>query len=75
MVTGRAIADPPLPALIDKYHVTDEEREACSGDAIRLCSAAYPDEDALIRCMKLNRSQLSGACIAAFNNGLHRRHL
>jgi hypothetical protein len=64
-----------LPKLDDKYHVTNAERAACSEDAVRLCSAAYPDEDALIACMKANRSQLSNACMVAFDAGIHRRHL
>ena len=33
-----------------KYQVTDAERAACEGDALNLCSAAYPDEDALLAC-------------------------
>jgi hypothetical protein len=70
-----ALADNGLPPLKDKYHVTEQERAACSTDAVRLCSDAYPDEDALIICMKANRSQLSGACNAAFDAGLRRRHL
>jgi hypothetical protein len=63
------------PPLNDKYHVTEQERVACSSDALRLCSQAYPDEDALISCMKTNRSQLTPACVVAFDAGIRRRHL
>ena len=63
------------PALRDKYHVTAEERAACSQDAVRLCSSAYPDEDALIVCMKASHAQLSPQCQTAFDTGLKRRHL
>ncbi len=70
-----AAADPSLPPLRDKYHVTEAEKAACSGDAVRLCSDAYPDEDALIVCMRAKRAELSSACVAAFESGLKRRHL
>jgi hypothetical protein len=70
-----AAADPSAKTLHDKYHVTDQERAACSGDALRLCSQAYPDEDALILCMKANRSMLSNACVVAFDAGLRKRRL
>ena len=68
-------ADPSVRSAHDKYHVTEQERAACGGDALRLCSQAYPDEDALIVCMKANRSMLSNACVVAFDAGLRKRRL
>ena len=59
----------------DKYHVTQEERAACTDDAARLCSSAYPDEDKLLACLKMNRESLSSICLVAFDAGLKRRHL
>ena len=62
-------------APIDKFGITDQERAACTADAIALCSTAYPDEDKLLACMKLNRGSLSGGCRIVFDRGLQRRHL
>ena len=63
------------PAPTDKYHVTDEEKAACTTDAISWCSDTYPDEDKLLACMKTNRRALSANCQAVFAAGLKRRHL
>ncbi len=59
----------------DKYHVTAEEREACQEDAVALCSAAFPDEEMLLACMKTNRVQLSAGCRTVFEAGLRKRHI
>ena len=61
--------------ISDPFHVTDEEKAACTQDATRLCISAYPDEDKLLSCMKENRSALSPACLKAFDAGVKRRHL
>lgn len=62
-------------AAPDKYNVTPEEHAACDDDAARLCSDAYPDEDKLIACMRLNRSDLSRTCRSVFESGMRKRHL
>ena len=62
-----------LAETTDKYHVTPQEKAACTEDAVRLCIQAYPDEDKLIVCMKTNRSQLSPGCLVVFDAGLKRR--
>ena len=67
-----AASEPPLN---DKYHVTPAERAACSNDAVKLCLNAYPDEDALIGCMKANHDQLSRQCQIAFDLGVKKRRL
>ena len=59
----------------DKYHVTEQERAACTDDAARLCSSAFPDEDKLLVCMKTNRDALSANCLVAFDAGVKRRRL
>jgi hypothetical protein len=41
---------------------TPEQEQACSGDAMRLCSADIPDVDRITVCMIRNRSQLSPGC-------------
>lgn len=58
-----------------KYKVTAVERAACTPDAVRLCSDAYPDEDRLLTCMKAKRDQLSSTCQPVFDAGVKRRRL
>lgn len=66
----------PLPALAqDKYRVTADEKAACQGDAAKLCSNAYPDEDALLTCMRSNVGRLTEGCRATFVAGLRKRGL
>jgi hypothetical protein len=50
------------PAAGQAY--TQEEQQACSGDAFRLCGSEIPDIDRVTVCMVRNRSQLSPACRA-----------
>jgi hypothetical protein len=45
---------------------TQEEQQACSGDAFRLCSAEIPDVDRFTACMIRNKSQLSPECRVYF---------
>lgn len=59
----------------DKYRVTDAEKAACKSDAVKLCSAAYPDEDALLTCMRSNVGQLTAGCRSTLVAGLRRRGL
>ncbi len=59
----------------DRYHVTEQEKAACTEDAARLCISAYPDEEKLLSCMKDNRASLSPNCQVAFDAGIKRRHL
>ena len=66
----------PLPVSAqDRYEVTDAEKAACRDDAVKLCSAAYPDENALLSCMKSNVSQLTRGCRSTFVAGLRSRGL
>ena len=43
---------------------TQEEQQACSGDAFRLCGSEIPDVDRVTVCMVRNRAQLSPGCRA-----------
>ena len=66
----------PLPALAqDRYQVTNAEKAACQDDAVKLCGAAYPDENALLSCMKSNVGRLTTGCRSTFVAGLRRRGL
>lgn len=58
------IAAVTLPSLSHAY--TDEEQQACSGDAFRLCGAEIPDVDRVTVCMIRNKAQLSPGCRVFF---------
>jgi hypothetical protein len=45
---------------------TDEEQQACTGDAFRLCSAEIPDVERVTVCMVRNKSRLSPGCRVYF---------
>jgi hypothetical protein len=47
---------------------TPEQEQACTGDALRLCSADIPDIGRVTACMVRNKSQLSPACRAHFTS-------
>jgi hypothetical protein len=53
----------PLPAAA----YTQEDIEACTPDAIRLCQQAFPDKGRVVLCLVKNRRQLNSACTLAFN--------
>ena len=46
---------------------TQEDVDACTPDAMRLCTAAMPDENRVTACLVQNKQQLSPACIAVFD--------
>ena len=73
MVTASQAEAPANPP--SKFNVTPKEKAACMQDAVRLCIQAYPDEDALISCMRTNRANLSPNCLTVFDAGLKRRHM
>jgi hypothetical protein len=47
---------------------SDAAREACTPDAMRLCSEFIPDEGKVKSCMLSRRSQLSEACRLAMRS-------
>jgi len=58
---------------------SDATREACTPDAMRLCSDVIPDVTKVTACMKAKSSQLSQACRVAMRGepsakGRHRGH-
>ncbi len=57
---------------------TPEARQACTPDAMRLCSDFLSDVSQTTRCMMAKRAQLSPACRAAMGRGTshraYRRH-
>lgn len=52
--------------LTESHAYTQEEQQACSGDAFRLCGPEIPDVDRVTACMIRNQSQLSPECRVFF---------
>ena len=53
----------PLPATA----YTQEDADACTPDAMRLCQDAIPDASRVALCLVQNKRQLSPACTIVFN--------
>ncbi len=53
----------PLPAIA----YTQEDANACTPDAMRLCQNAIPDASRVALCLVQNKRQLSPACAIVFN--------
>jgi hypothetical protein len=45
---------------------TDQQREACTPDAFRLCGAYIPDVDRITTCLRDNGPRLSRRCYDVF---------
>ena len=41
---------------------TDQERDACRKDTVRLCADVKPEDGPMLNCLKTNRQKLSAAC-------------
>jgi hypothetical protein len=52
------------------FEPTAEQREACTGDAFRLCSSAIPDVARITACMAANKASLSPRCRVVFDAGV-----
>ncbi|MEY9879870.1 hypothetical protein [Bradyrhizobium sp. USDA 329] len=61
---GLALAVLALPRAGFAY--TQEEQQACSPDAMRLCSEFVPNVDAITACMIKKKAQLSPQCRVFF---------
>ncbi|MBR0853924.1 hypothetical protein [Bradyrhizobium liaoningense] len=51
------------------FAYTQEEQQACSPDAMRLCSEFVPNVDAITACMIKKKAQLSPQCRVFFRAG------
>lgn len=51
--------------------VPQDVQQACTPDAMRLCSQFVPDVAKITACMKAKHAQLSAACITAMRGGRH----
>ena len=56
---------------------SEEVRQACTPDAMRLCQEFIPDVAKITRCMMSKRSQISAPCLAAMRSqgGRHRKRV
>jgi hypothetical protein len=52
---------------------SEDATQACTPDAMRLCSEFIPDREKVRTCMLHKRSQLSEACRAAISSGKKER--
>ena len=64
LMLATALAVSTLPAAAQGY--SQEQQQACTPDAMRLCGAYIPDVDRITVCMIQNKSQLSPGCRAHF---------
>lgn len=55
-------------ALPARAQGTDEQREACTPDAIKLCQDTIPDIPKTTACMKAHEAELSPRCRAVFSD-------
>ena len=53
----------PIPAIA----YTQEDIDACTPDAIRLCQQAFPNINSVVRCLAQNKRKLGPACTLAFS--------
>jgi hypothetical protein len=53
----------PLPAIA----YTQQDADACTPDAMRLCQNAIPDETRVAQCLAQNKRVLSPACKIVFS--------
>jgi hypothetical protein len=56
----------PTMAVAEPIRGTKEQRAACMGDAITLCSSVIPNKERIAACLASKMSQLSPRCRAQF---------
>ena len=56
-----------MPALAQSGPSEAVQRQACMGDALRLCAAYIPDRAQIRDCMAAQLDQLSSQCRAVFD--------
>ena len=61
----------PLPSLA----YTQEDADACTPDAFRLCQHAIPDADRVASCLADNKRNLSPACKIVFSRPVTAREV
>jgi type II secretory pathway component PulL len=74
MTIAAALFGCALMALPAAAQGTSEQRQACEGDAQRLCGQYIPDVDRITACMSQKRRYLSPRCRAVFSGGAKKKH-
>ena len=70
LVLAMALAVLVLPMAAEAY--TPEGRQACTGDAFRLCSSEIPNVERVRACLHRNKAQLSPGCRGFISPRAHR---
>lgn len=52
---------------VPAFAYTQEDADACTPDAMRLCQNAIPDVSRVAQCLVQNKQRLSPACSSVFN--------
>ena len=68
-VAGLSLALAVLVLPRAGFAYTQEEQQACTPDAMRLCSEFIPNVDAITACMIKKKAQLSPQCAVFFRRG------
>lgn len=68
-VAGLSLALAVLALPRAGFAYTQEEQQACSPDAMRLCNEFIPNVDAITACMIKKKAQLSPQCAVFFRRG------
>lgn len=68
-VAGLSLALAVLVLPRAGFAYTQEEQQACSPDAMRLCNEFIPNVDAITACMIRKKAQLSPQCRVFFRPG------
>jgi hypothetical protein len=66
LLLAMALSVSLLPGAAQAY--TPEQQQACTGDALQLCSEFVPDVDRVTACMIRKKSQLSPGCRVYFRS-------
>jgi hypothetical protein len=61
-----------LPAAAEERG-TEQERQVCTPDVFRLCTAFMPDPNRITVCLQQNISNLSPACRVVMNGSVQQR--
>ena len=68
-VAGLSLALAVLVLPRAGFAYTQEEQQACTPDAMRLCGEFVPNVDAITACMIKKKAQLSPQCAVFFRRG------
>ncbi|MGY4156765.1 hypothetical protein ACVINW_002607 [Bradyrhizobium sp. USDA 4461] len=67
VLIAATIAPAVTPAVAQSGPNESMQRQACMGDAVRLCGAYIPDRERIRDCMAAQVEQLSPSCRAVFD--------